>query len=186
MGLSCPKCGNPGIRLASGDYYCRWCGSRFPDSRPAPESLPYSRPAPESLPYSRPAPESLPSLPKTTVQSSRPFSTHISCPKCGSDAPRLADGSYWCRWCDHLCGRPAGPSAQTEEVPNQRRSRREPIPKEVRREVWRRDEGRCVGCGGKERLEFDHIIPVSKGGSNTSRNLQLLCEKCNRKKSASI
>lgn len=52
--------------------------------------------------------------------------------------------------------------------------------------VWRRDEGRCVECGSKERLEFDHIIPVSKGGSNTARNIQLLCEKCNRQKSDRI
>jgi len=56
------------------------------------------------------------------------------------------------------------------------------ISKEVRREVWRRDQGRCVECSSRERLEFDHIIPASKGGSNTARNIQLLCEKCNRKK----
>jgi len=37
-----------------------------------------------------------------------------------------------------------------------------------------------------EKLEYDHIIPVSKGGSNTERNIQLLCEKCNRQKSATI
>ncbi len=62
---------------------------------------------------------------------------------------------------------------------------REPIPEVVRHEVWRRDKGRCVKCGSQERLEFDHIIPVSKGGSSTARNLQLLCEPCNRKKAAS-
>lgn len=56
------------------------------------------------------------------------------------------------------------------------------IPKEVQREVWRRDEGRCVRCGSRLNLEFDHIIPISKGGSNTARNVQLLCEKCNRDK----
>ena len=60
------------------------------------------------------------------------------------------------------------------------------ISDEVKREVWQRDLGKCVQCGGKEKLEFDHIIPVSKGGSNTARNIQLLCETCNRSKSDSI
>jgi len=63
---------------------------------------------------------------------------------------------------------------------------REPIPEEVRFAVWRRDSGKCVKCGSNENLEFDHIIPVSKGGSNTERNIQLLCEKCNREKSDKI
>lgn len=62
------------------------------------------------------------------------------------------------------------------------KSRREAIPEEVRMYVWRRDQGRCVKCGSAERLEFDHIIPFSKGGSATERNIQLLCESCNREK----
>jgi Holliday junction DNA helicase RuvB len=60
------------------------------------------------------------------------------------------------------------------------------ISSEVRREVWRRDEGKCTKCGNRENLEYDHIIPFSKGGSNTARNIELLCEVCNRAKSASI
>ncbi|GEM_PF-1038902 len=64
--------------------------------------------------------------------------------------------------------------------------KREPIPQEIQNIVWNRDGGRCVKCGSRENLEFDHIIPFSKGGSNTARNLQLLCEKCNREKSNSI
>ena len=52
----------------------------------------------------------------------------------------------------------------------------------VRLFVWQRDEGKCVKCGSQERLEFDHIIPVALGGSNTERNIQLLCEICNRSK----
>jgi 5-methylcytosine-specific restriction endonuclease McrA len=60
---------------------------------------------------------------------------------------------------------------------------REPIPKKVQAEVWQRDGGKCVVCGSKELLEFDHIIAVCQGGSNTARNIQLLCQACNRKKS---
>jgi hypothetical protein len=65
--------------------------------------------------------------------------------------------------------------------------RRERIPENVRLFVWRRDEGRCVECGSNENLEFDHIIPISKGGSSTVRNnIQLLCGNCNRLKSDNI
>ena len=63
---------------------------------------------------------------------------------------------------------------------------REPIPEQVRYAVWRRDEGRCVQCGSQENLEFDHMIPVSRGGANSERNLQLLCQNCNRAKGATV
>ncbi len=52
--------------------------------------------------------------------------------------------------------------------------------------MWRRDEGKCVECGSQEKLEFDHLIPVSKGGASTARNIRLLCEKCNREKGSRI
>lgn len=68
----------------------------------------------------------------------------------------------------------------------QERQERAAIPSEVRREVWRRDEGKCMKCGSRVNLEYDHIVPVSKGGSNTARNIELLCQDCNRTKSASI
>ena len=66
------------------------------------------------------------------------------------------------------------------------RMERAGIPEEVRIAVWRRDNGRCVKCSSRERLEYDHIVPVSRGGSNTVRNIELLCEKCNRCKSDNI
>jgi hypothetical protein len=62
----------------------------------------------------------------------------------------------------------------------------EPSPSGVRHEVWRRDEACCVDCGSRERLEFDHVIPISKGGSNTARNIELRCEICNGRKGARI
>jgi hypothetical protein len=63
---------------------------------------------------------------------------------------------------------------------------RQIIPAEVRIAVWRRDEGKCARCGSRERLEYDHIIPVALGGSNTERNIELLCEPCNRAKGKSV
>lgn len=69
---------------------------------------------------------------------------------------------------------------------NEARQRRQPIPEAVRHEVWRRDQGRCVDCGSREQLEFDHIIPVSEGGSSTARNLELRCAVCNGRKSDQI
>ena len=70
-----------------------------------------------------------------------------------------------------------------ERLPSARRER---IPESVRLFVWQRDGGRCVKCESKERLEFDHIIPIAEGGSSTERNVQLLCETCNRKKGKAI
>jgi 5-methylcytosine-specific restriction endonuclease McrA len=63
---------------------------------------------------------------------------------------------------------------------------RQPIPDDVKMFVWQRDNGHCVKCGSNQNLEFDHIIPVSQGGSNTARNLQLLCEYCNRSKGGNL
>ncbi len=60
------------------------------------------------------------------------------------------------------------------------------IPSEVRKLVWERSGGKCENCGSTDQLEYDHIIPISKGGSNSAKNIQVLCRKCNRKKSNKI
>jgi hypothetical protein len=65
-------------------------------------------------------------------------------------------------------------------------SKRQPIPEDVKLRVWARDGGACVRCGSKENLQFDHIIPVDKGGSNNEENIQILCQKCNLLKSDKI
>jgi len=64
--------------------------------------------------------------------------------------------------------------------------RRVPIPEDVKRDVFRRDGGRCAVCGSDELLQFDHVIPVALGGASTAQNLQLLCAPCNREKGASL
>lgn len=50
------------------------------------------------------------------------------------------------------------------------------------REAKARDNYQCVLCGATENLETDHIIELSRGGSNDLDNLQTLCETCHDKK----
>ncbi len=52
----------------------------------------------------------------------------------------------------------------------------------VKREVWARDGGVCGACGCLDDIEYDHKVPVSKGGTADAGNIQLLCRPCNRKK----
>jgi 5-methylcytosine-specific restriction endonuclease McrA len=56
------------------------------------------------------------------------------------------------------------------------------IPAAVRREVWIRDGGKCQWpttdggiCGSTHRLQFDHVVPVARGGESTVQNLRLAC-----------
>lgn len=63
---------------------------------------------------------------------------------------------------------------------------RDAIPDDVKILVWERDGGKCRKCGSNIELQYDHVIPYSLGGANTVDNLQILCGKCNRLKSASV
>lgn len=40
----------------------------------------------------------------------------------------------------------------------------------------------CENCGGETELQVDHVIPISRGGTNEADNLQLLCYECHQKK----
>jgi 5-methylcytosine-specific restriction endonuclease McrA len=40
---------------------------------------------------------------------------------------------------------------------------------------------RCLACGAGD-VTIDHVIPISRGGSNTADNVQPLCGTCNTKK----
>ena len=56
------------------------------------------------------------------------------------------------------------------------------VPAQIKRQVWRRDQGRCTypGCSSKHFLEYDHIRPVSLHGTSTIENLRLLCRAHNQ------
>jgi 5-methylcytosine-specific restriction endonuclease McrA len=92
-----------------------------------------------------------------------------------------------CRVFGHVC--PvffvAEPLTETKE----RRKHSRIIPRNVMLKVVRRDGQICQECNEPvkdDEVEFDHIIPFSKGGRSTVENLRLIHKGCNRKKSASL
>ena len=61
------------------------------------------------------------------------------------------------------------------------------IPAEVRRAVYARDGGRCTfidargrRCESRHQLEYDHIVPVARGGTSTVGNVRALCRAHNQ------
>jgi len=63
-------------------------------------------------------------------------------------------------------------------------------PEWAKRAVFYRDRGRCTRCNKDlsglinitSDKNYDHIVPIARGGVNDVTNLQLLCEDCNLKK----
>jgi hypothetical protein len=61
------------------------------------------------------------------------------------------------------------------------------IPSDVKQAVYKRDKGKCVICGSKDQLHFDHDFPFSKGGASiTEKNVRLLCLRHNLQKGPKI
>ena len=61
------------------------------------------------------------------------------------------------------------------------------IPRHIMMRVVRRDNNQCQICGKilkDNEIEFDHIIPISKGGSSEENNIRVTCLDCNRNKSS--
>lgn len=79
----------------------------------------------------------------------------------------------------------AEPFTETKEVRNTTRD----IPRAVMLKVVRRDGQICAICKRNvldDEIEFDHVIPFSRGGATTAENLRVLCRECNRKKSDTL
>ena len=71
----------------------------------------------------------------------------------------------------------------TETAEPRRRGRY--IPFKTKMRVVRRDNYTYQVCGKHlldNEIEFDHIIPLSKGGSSEEHNIRLTCFECNRDK----
>jgi len=51
-----------------------------------------------------------------------------------------------------------------------------------RKNILRRDGFRCQYCGNRDQLTVDHVVPKSRGGKDTWKNLVTACTSCNNKK----
>ena len=58
--------------------------------------------------------------------------------------------------------------------------KRKYIPIQIKRKIL--SFGKCQNCGRVDNLTIDHIIPISKRGTDNPENLQCLCRRCNRRK----
>lgn len=98
-----------------------------------------------------------------------------------------SESDIGCKVFGHVCPVFIYASGATETKEARRQGRH--IPREVMLKVVRRDNHICQKCHTHvpdDQIEFDHVIPYSKGGPSTVDNLRLLCRTCNRKKSNSL
>lgn len=89
-----------------------------------------------------------------------------------------------CNIFGHVCPVFFAAEAVTETTATRRRGRY--IPFNVKMRVVRRDNYTCQHCKvhlRDDEVEFDHIIPIAKGGSSEEHNIRLTCFDCNRDKS---
>ena len=92
-----------------------------------------------------------------------------------------------CKVFGHICPVFLFYEAATETVTYRSHSRN--IPRDVMLKVVRRDNQICQICNKNvpdTEIEFDHVIPYSRGGPTTVENLRLVCRSCNRKKFTSL
>lgn len=92
-----------------------------------------------------------------------------------------------CNVFNHICPVLFISETVAETTDKRRRGRYISFKTKVR--VVRRDNYTCQHCGKHLRddeVEFDHKIPISKGGSSEEHNIRLTCFDCNRDKSDKV
>jgi HNH endonuclease len=88
-----------------------------------------------------------------------------------------------CKLWGHIC--PVFVTADNCGETKQRRRHSRYVPQGMMLKVVRRDGQICQMCQHSvpdDQVEFDHVIPFSKGGPTQADNIRLVCRTCNRKK----
>lgn len=69
-----------------------------------------------------------------------------------------------------------------KEIVVDTKNKRIKFSKKIRKEVYRKSDGKCLLCGkfiDYDDFTVDHIVPLAKGGTNDISNLQCTCKRCN-------
>lgn len=119
----------------------------------------------------------------TSALLSRVTAYILSCSKVRCEEHGKGQDEYRCRIFGHDCPvfSVSEPFTETKKMRILTRN----IPQPTKFKVMRRDKCVCQVCGknvSDEEINFDHIIPWSKGGSSDERNIRLLCADCNKKR----
>jgi 5-methylcytosine-specific restriction endonuclease McrA len=108
-----------------------------------------------------------------------------SCLWCGSGVSQERGKGRTRRWCSDVCRNNAKAQRRRMLIPD--------ASEQARAYVIQRDGGKCQMCGVrcttkrddyKRRLAIDHIVPVSRGGTNDPINLRVTCWDCNSRRGA--
>lgn len=109
------------------------------------------------------------------------FGDNFICRDCSMDSAeffvKINLGGFMLLWLEHL---------KDKYFKTFRKKRNCYLPLKVRKVILKKYKFTCQNCRSKENLTIDHIIPVSKGGSDNLNNLTILCKSCNSKKGAKI
>ena len=108
----------------------------------------------------------------------------ISAPEDYPETIPLAIDEMQCTVFGHICPVVFSAEGFTETSKGRRAGRY--IPFRTKTRVVRRDNHTCQHCGEHlkdNEVEFDHIIPLARGGSSDEHNVRLTCHDCNSDKS---
>ena len=74
-------------------------------------------------------------------------------------------------------------------MPQRKKENRIYFDTETRERILKKSKCKCARCGKElnmSNMTIDHIIPLSKGGTNKEYNLIAMCKKCNKEKGSSV
>lgn len=99
---------------------------------------------------------------------------------------RVLNKDWWSDWNRRYYNTPAGRLSRVNIMHRRRTAERQgSVTTEQMMQIEAKAKGCCHYCHCKtEKLTFDHVIPIARGGKHEAENLVMACFPCNRSKGA--